>query len=134
MTVTTRRRKQEELLDLPPATEIPIFSSEAEEAEFWATHDTSLLWDQGEDVTNSPPPNLRRRPPGVESTARKRPPDGRMDLVSIRLPVDLIDGVKAVAARRHLPYQTLMRSWIAERLEREQRADLAGEARSRGET
>jgi hypothetical protein len=123
MTVTTRRKKPEKLLDLPPATEVPVFSSEAEEADFWATHDTSLLWEQGEDVTNDPPPNLRRRPPGAESTARKRPPDGRMDLVSIRLPAELIDGVKEVAARRHLPYQTLMRSWIAERLERELQRD-----------
>ena len=119
MTVNTKRRRQEELLDLPSATEVPIFSSEAEEADFWATHDTSLLWDQGVDVTNNPPPDLRRRPPGVASTARKRPPEGRMDLVSIRLPAEMIDGVKAIAARRHLPYQTLMRSWIGERLEQE---------------
>jgi len=36
-----------------------------------------------------------------------------MDLVSLRLPADLSDDVKAVAARRHLPYQTLIRSRIA---------------------
>jgi hypothetical protein len=119
MSDTARRRRSDELLDLPPATEFPTFASEAEEAEFWSTHSSHLLWDQMEDVTHTPPPNLRRRPPGEESTARKRPPEGRMDLVSIRLPAEMIDGVKAVAARRHLPYQTLMRSWIGERLEQE---------------
>ena len=35
---------------------------------------------------------------------------------------DMVAAVKEVATRRHLPYQTLMRSWIAERLEQEQRA------------
>lgn len=119
MTDTARRRRIDELLDLPPATEFPTFASEAEEAEFWSTHSTHLLWDQMEDATHNPPPGLRQRPPGAPSTARKRPPDGRMDLVSIRLPAEMIDGVKAIAARRHLPYQTLMRSWIGERLEQE---------------
>ena len=41
--------------ELPLADHIPEFASEAEEADFWATHDTSLLWEQGEDVTNDPP-------------------------------------------------------------------------------
>jgi len=125
MAVHTERRGQEELLDLPAAIEVPNFSNEAEEADFWATHDTSLLWDQGEDVTNSPPPNLRRRPPGTVSTARKRPPNGRMDLLSIRLPADMIDGVKAVAARQQRPYQALIRSWIGERLAQERGKDGA---------
>jgi len=39
---------------------------------------------------------------------------------------DMVAALKEVAARRHLPYQTLMRSWVAERLEQEQRA-LAAE-------
>ena len=49
-----------------------------------------------------------------------------MDLVSLRLPAEMIDGIKAIAARRHLPYQTLIRSWIGERLEQE-RASLLKE-------
>ncbi len=126
MSDTAKRRRSAELLDLPPATEFPIFATEAEEAEFWSTHSSHLLWDQMEDVTHSPPPGLRMRPEGAPSRARKRPPAGRMDLVSIRLPAEMIDGVKAVAARRHLPYQMLMRSWIGERLEQE-RAILLGE-------
>ena len=42
-----------------------------------------------------------------------------MDLVSLRLPAEMLDAVKAIAARRHLPYQTMIRSWIGERLEQE---------------
>lgn len=42
-----------------------------------------------------------------------------MDLVSIRIPSEMIEAVKEIAAQRHLPYQTLMRSWIGERLARQ---------------
>ena len=45
-----------------------------------------------------------------------------MVLVSLHIYEDVIAAVKEVAARRQLPYQTLMRSWIAERLEQEQKA------------
>ena len=106
--------------DLPKADHIPDFTSEEELRAFWDTHDVSAIWDQMEDVTHNPPPELRMRPEGEPSRARKRPPEGRMDLVSVRLPAEMIDGVKAIAARRHLPYQTLMRSWIGERLAQEQ--------------
>ena len=98
--------------------DIPDFATEAEAAEFYATHDLSLIWDQLEDVTGNPP--WGSTPPRPTPNVRKRPPAGQMDLVSLRLPADLIDGVKAVAARRHLPYQTLIRSWIAEHLDAEE--------------
>jgi hypothetical protein len=112
--------------DLPKADHLPDFTSEEELRAFWDSHDVSAVWDLMEDVTHNPPPGLRMRPEGEPSRARKRPPEGRMDLVSIRLPAEMIDGVKAIAARRHLPYQTLMRSWIGERLAQEQ-ASLAAE-------
>jgi hypothetical protein len=108
--------------DLPPATSIPHFASEEEEREFWSTHDSSLIFEQGEDVSDNPPPDLVAGPGREGSRTRKRPPAGRMDLVSIRLPAETIDAVKAIAAERHLPYQTLMRSWIGERLDQERRS------------
>ena len=126
MTDIAKRHQDQDLRELPLATEIPEFASETEEAEFWDTHGTALLWEQGEDVTNNPPPWLRMRPEGEPSRARKRPPAGRMDLVSLRLPAEMIDAVKAIAARRHLPYQTMIRSWIGERLAMEQENGLAG--------
>ena len=40
--------------------------------------------------------------------------------VTVRLEPALIEGLKAVARRRHVPYQTMLRQWLWERLEREQ--------------
>ncbi|MGH3452288.1 MAG: CopG family antitoxin [Haloechinothrix sp.] len=90
--------------------------------EFWDTHDSADYWDEMEDVTNNPPPNLKEGPGREGSTALKRPPGAKMELISLRLPPEMIDSVKQVAERRHLPYQTLMRSWIGERLADEERA------------
>ncbi len=39
--------------------------------------------------------------------------------VTVRLEPALIEGLKAVAGRRHIPYQTMLRQWLWERLERE---------------
>lgn len=117
-----RVRRVLETPDLEPATSIPDFKSDDEAAEFWSTHDSSLVWDQMEDVTHNPPPELAVGPGRAGSRVRKRPPEGRMDLVSLRLPPELIDEVKAVAEKRHLPYQTLIRSWIGERLDEERRS------------
>jgi hypothetical protein len=111
----------------PPANvtyppRIPRFASEEEAREFFGTHDTSPYVDQMEDVTDNPPATLGTGPGREGSKARKRPPEGRMDLVSLRMPGEMIENVKKVAAQRHLPYQTLMRSWIGERLDEELRA------------
>jgi hypothetical protein len=44
--------------DLPPATSIPEFASEQEEAEYCSTHDTSLIFENGKDVSDGPPPDV----------------------------------------------------------------------------
>lgn len=98
---------------------LPVFTTEEEAQEFWATHDSTNYWDQMEDVTATPPPQLGIGPGRAGSRARKRPPEGRMDLISLRFPSEMIEAVKEIAAQRHLPYQTLMRSWIGERLAQE---------------
>jgi CopG antitoxin of type II toxin-antitoxin system len=111
--------------ETPPGnlpTEFPTFATEEEEREFWDTHSSAPYWHLMEDVTDNPPPELRQRPEGVPSRAHKRPPTGRMDLVSLRLPAEMIDAVKAIAAERHLPYQTLLRTWIGERIDQERRS------------
>ncbi len=81
---------------------IPDFASEEDARAFWATRDSADYSDQMKDVTGTPPSQLGIGPGRVGSRARKRPATGR------------------IAAQRHLPYQTLMRSWIGERLEQEQ--------------
>ena len=101
---------------------VPEFASEEEEREFWDTHDSSYYLDGTEDVTHNPPPNLARGPGRAGSRARTRPEGERMEMISLRMHRDMLAALKEIAARRRLPYQTLMRSWIAERLEQEQRA------------
>ncbi len=98
---------------------IPVFTTEEEAQEFWATHDSTDYWDQMENVTATPPRQLGIGPGRAGSRARKRPSEGRMDLISLRFPSAMIEAVKEIAAQRHLPYQTLMRSWIGERLAQE---------------
>jgi hypothetical protein len=105
--------------------EMPTDPEEFERAvrDFWDTHSSADHWDEGEDVTNNPPPELAEGPGREGSTALKRPEGARMELISLRLPPTMLKKVKRMAARRHLPYQTLMRAWIGQRLDEEERAD-----------
>lgn len=101
--------------------ELPEFQTEEELREFWDTHDASYYFDQFEDVTDSPPPQLLHRDPSEPSTARRRPDAAPMELISLRFPTEMIESIRAIAKRRHLPYQTMVRSWVAERMEQELR-------------
>lgn len=95
---------------------IPDFATEEEARAFWATHDSAPYFARMEELSAAPPAELRRGPGRDRSTARRRPAAGSMDLVSFRIPAEMIAAVKKIAAERELPYQTLMRSWIGERL------------------
>lgn len=37
-------------------------------------------------------------------------------MVSLRMPVDMVAAIKRVAAKKELPYQTLMKQWLREKL------------------
>ena len=50
--------RRHQLLDLPMAESAPEFASEQEEAEFWSTHDTSLIFENAEDVSDGPPSDV----------------------------------------------------------------------------
>jgi len=82
---------------------IPAFKTEDEEREFWSTHDSMdyVAWDRAERVTF---PNLK---PSVRT-------------ISIRLPVSMISSLKAHANKRDVPYQSLLKVFLAERLKQEQ--------------
>lgn len=79
---------------------IPKFQSEAEEREFWQSHDTTeyIDWSKAEHVTM---PNLK-----PSSTA-----------ISLRLPVGLLDEIKVAANKRDVPYQSLIKTWLSEKLD-----------------
>ena len=79
---------------------IPEFASEAEERRFWESHDSAdyVDWSKAEAVRL---PNLR---PSTTS-------------ISLRLPVSLLEKIKVAAHKRDVPYQSLIKTWLAEKLE-----------------
>ena len=83
---------------------IPEFQSEEEEREFWAKRDSTDYIDWN-------------------SASRRRLPDLRPSLrtISIRLPVSMIEDLKILANKRDVPYQSLLKVFLAERLEKERR-------------
>lgn len=83
---------------------IPAFRNEAEERRFWETHDSMdyVDWNKGERVQF---PNLK-----PSTTA-----------ISLRLPVSLLDRIKIAANKRDMPYQSLIKAWLAEKIDVKQR-------------
>jgi predicted DNA binding CopG/RHH family protein len=79
---------------------IPKFRNEDEEREFWRTHDTVdyLDWSKARRVDF---PNLK---PSTKS-------------ISLRLPLSLLDRIKVEANKRDVPYQSLIKTWLAEKVE-----------------
>ena len=81
---------------------IPNFASEDEERDFWANHDSTEFVDWS---------NARR------STLRNLKPSTKT--ISIRLPESLLDELKLLANRRDVPYQSLLKVFLAERVDKE---------------
>ena len=78
---------------------IPVFADEAEERQFWETHDSTeyLDWSKAEHV----------RFPRLKPTTTA---------ISIRLPVGLLERIEVAANRQDVPYQSLIKVWLAERV------------------
>ena len=78
---------------------IPSLKSEQEERAFWETHDSTdyLDWTQAQQVIM---PNLK---PSTKT-------------ISLRLPQHLLDSIKAAANARDVPYQSLIKVWLQEKL------------------
>jgi len=82
----------------------PEFRSEDEERAFWAGHDSTeyIDWRAGQ----------RRKFPNLKPTLRT---------ISLRLPVSMIEDLKILANQRDVPYQSLLKVFLAERLKKERR-------------
>ncbi len=78
---------------------IPKFANEEKERIFWETHDSTdyLNWTQAKSVVL---PNLK---PTTKT-------------ISLRLPQHLLDSIKAAANARDVPYQSLIKVWLQEKL------------------
>lgn len=92
------------------AKELPEFRSEAEEAEFWDTHNSLDYLESDEPVEIELDPELAAK-------IRERAQTKR---VTLRLRVSQIEAAKEIARKKDIPYQTLIRSWVAEAIRREQ--------------
>ena len=78
---------------------IPKFKNEDEERTFWATHDSTeyINWKKAKKVVLS---NLK---PSVKS-------------ISLRLPESMIEELKLLANKKDVPYQSLLKIFLAERI------------------
>lgn len=83
---------------------VPIFKSEADESAFWQTHDSA-------DYTDWSRARRVRLPALRPSTAT----------ISLRLPESMLEELKLLAHQRDVPYQSLLKVFLAERLEQERR-------------
>jgi predicted DNA binding CopG/RHH family protein len=75
----------------------PKFKTEAEERAFWESNDSSdyVDWSKAKPVTMS---NLK---PSTKT-------------ISLRLPEMLLDSIKIEANKRDMPYQSLIKVWLAD--------------------
>ena len=81
---------------------IPQFKTEAEESEFWRTHDSSeyIDWSKAEHVTL----------PELKPTTKS---------ISIRLPEFMLNNLKSMANKMDIPYQSLIKMFLQEKISRE---------------
>ena len=81
---------------------IPKFENEDKEREFWASHDSTdyIDWSTAKEVVM---PNLK---PTLKT-------------ISIRLPEIMIEELKLIANKRDVPYQSLMKMFLAEKVKQE---------------
>ncbi len=78
---------------------MPKFANETEERAFWEQQDSTdyLDWTKAQRVV---PPNLK---PSTKT-------------ISLRLSQHLLDSIKAAANSRDVPYQSLIKVWLQEKL------------------
>lgn len=81
---------------------IPKFRNENEEREFWAAHDSTdyIDWSKGKKVV------LSKLKPSIKT-------------ISLRLPESMLEELKLLANKRDVPYQSLLKIFLAERIEEE---------------
>ena len=81
---------------------IPKFKNEDEEREFWSSHDSAeyVNWQKAKRVVLS---NLK---PSVKT-------------ISLRLPESMLEELKLIANKRDVPYQSLVKVFLADRIDQE---------------
>jgi predicted DNA binding CopG/RHH family protein len=87
---------------------IPSFETEEEEREFWAGHDSTeyINWDEAETII------LPRLKPSTRT-------------ISLRLPELMLNELRLIANKRDIPYQSLIKIYLKERIDQELKRDIA---------
>ena len=85
---------------MPKRKPVPAFPTEAEERASWESHDSSdyVDWSRAE----------RARLPNLKPSTTA---------ISLRLPLSLLEQIKVATNKRDMPYQSLIKAWLAERVE-----------------
>ena len=78
---------------------LPQFASEKEEQKFWETHDSTeyVDWSAAQ----------RARFPKLKPST---------ETISLRLPLALLERIKVEANKRDVPYQSLIKVWLSEKV------------------
>jgi predicted DNA binding CopG/RHH family protein len=86
--------------------EIPTFKNEEEEREFWASHDSTeyINWDEAEAII------LPKLKPSTRT-------------ISLRLPELMLNELRVIANKRDIPYQSLIKIFLKERIDQELKRD-----------
>jgi len=84
--------------------DIPKFKDEAQERDFWSSHDSTeyIDWDSAESVI------LPKLKPSLKT-------------ISLRLPENLLNELKLLANKKDVPYQSLLKMFLTERVQGELR-------------
>ena len=85
---------------------IPTFKTEAQEREFWQRHDSTEYIDWSK-AKNAYFPALK---PSVKT-------------ISLRMPEDLLNNIKILANKKDVPYQSLIKVFLFEKVSQEHNAN-----------
>ena len=88
--------------------QIPKFKTEGEEREFWNIHDTTDYFDFSKESRVG-----IEFDPGVEAPVKS---------ISIRLPREMLNELRVLANKKDIPYQSLIKVFLAEKIKEERRA------------
>jgi predicted DNA binding CopG/RHH family protein len=91
---------------------LPAFRSDKEAAEYFETHSVADVWDRL-------PTGKKSKPSAALAKSIRERHDGVKAPISIRLVPEQIASAKKIAAAKSVGYQTQLRMWIAEGIQRE---------------
>ncbi len=82
--------------------EMPVLKNEEEEREFWAENDSTdyVDWNQADSIIL----------PKLKPTTRT---------ISLRISASMLEKIRLVANKRDVPYQSLIKSFLQERIDKE---------------